>query len=352
MIKTLRITSVLAAMLAIACVAISVVYGTEDDPEVGALLKAPGAVEQFEKNKGKNARNGSDNTQPPLVVAAEELAKLINPPQQRTVRRPPAGTKITRRPTPAVAPKKVSAKFKVIGTCYSDVPANRCAFIDEPGQGQHWVRESDKIGHLTIQEIKDGLIVVHNGQSLEEIAVEETEVVSLIDDGKGPADGRIRATTQVSTPSPDEASTLPEPPVRRPGQSEASYQAALRIYRAKQAQNAAIKAVPAATDQPEPGQEGQEEGVSEPEIPRRPLTTDQDVKEFEDIVNTLRNLKDDPTAVDKTPEQVEADKRMREDLIKRMTAHMRRGNLRGNEPPSLGNRGEQLGGMRSGGEND
>ena len=74
--------------------------------------------------------------------------------------------------------------------------------------------------------------------------------------------------------------------------------------------------------------------------------------EFENIVKTLRNLKDDPTAVNKTAEQIEADKRMRQDLIKRMTAHMRKGDLRGRQPQSLGNRNEQLGGLRSGSEND
>ncbi len=360
MIKTLRITSVLAGMLAIAFLGISVVYGTDDDPEVDELLKAPGAVEQFEKNRGKSAHKASANTKSPLVVAAEELAKLINPARKTVPRRPRPASKIVRPTGPKVVPNKVTAKFKLVGTCYSDVAANRCAFIDEPGQGQHWVRESDKIGHLTIKEIKDGVVVVQNGQGLEELLVEEAEVVSLLDDGKGTADALSGSTKTGSNPAikavpgtglvtrslSDGDDALPKGnsaasmsrtamPVKRAGQSEASYQAALRAYRAKQG-----------IGTPKP--------VTRPEsqIQRRPLSTNQDTEEFEDIVKTLRNLGDDPTAAHKTPEQIAADKRTREDLIKRMTAHMRRGDLRGQSPQSLGNRNEQLGGLRSGSEND
>jgi hypothetical protein len=117
MIKTLRITSVLAGLLAIAFVGISVVYGTDNDPEVDELLKAPSAVEEFEKNKGENARQANANTKSPLVVAAEELAKLINPPKKIVPRTVKSGSKIPRRPTPKVGPKKVSAKFRLVGTC-------------------------------------------------------------------------------------------------------------------------------------------------------------------------------------------------------------------------------------------
>ena len=359
MIKTLRITSVLAALLAIAFVGISVVYGTEDDPEVDELLKAPGAVEQFEKNKGKDARDTSADAKSPLVVAAESLAKLINPPPTRVVRPPQsAGTKISRRP-PKVAPKKTTAKFTVIGTCYSEIPANRCAFIDEPGQGQHWVRESDKIGHLTIKEIKDGVVVVDNGQELEEIPVVEATVVSLLDDGKGQASAPAGSTTEAADTAASDAAPS-KPPVRRPGQSQASHQAALRAYWAKRAGQAAadkesspIKASPT-PGRTTPSQDKQGEGTAKPKLaPRRPLTTNQDKEEFQDILNTLRNLKEDPAAANKTPEQIAEYERVRQELMDRMTAHMSRANLRGgDEPPSLGNRNEQLGGLRSGAENN
>jgi hypothetical protein len=357
MIKTLRITSVLAGILAIAFLGISVVYGTDNDPEVDELLKAPSAVEEFEKNKGENARKASANTKSPLVLAAEELAKLINPPKK--IVRPPAksGTKIAKRPTLKVGPKKVSAKFKLVGTCYSDIAANRCAFIDEPGQGQHWLRESDKIGHMTIKEIKDGVVVVHNGQGLEELLVEETDVVNLMDDGKGtdqalsgnaktgnssaikavPGGLVKRSLSEGDGTSAEESSvssaSKTSPPVRRAGQSQAAYQAALRAYRAKQAGKAAN---------------------SPQKITRRPISTNQDVQEFDSIVKKLREY--DPTAgnegKNRTPEQIQADERTRKDLIERMTAQMRKGNLRGNQPLSLGSRNEQLGGSRSGSENN
>jgi len=343
-------------MLAIAVLAISVVHATDDDPKVDELLKAPGAVEQFKLNRGKNTSNGSPEKKSPLVVAAEELAKLINPPKSKISRpsvRP--GTKISRRSAPKVAPTKVSPKFKLIGTCYSDIAANRCAFIDEPGQKQYWVRESDKIGHMTIKEIKDGVVIVHNGQGLEELLVEEpeVEVVSLTDDGKR----TVRAPNADATEAPvtsTPVSTTSRPPVRRAGQSEAAYQAAVRAYRARRANSSAIKAVPK-TGLTKPSQAEDDEGLPKPRITRRPISTNQDAQELESIVERLRNY--DPAAgnqgKNKTPEKIAADRRAREELIKRTTALMRKGNLRGHQPPpSLGNRNEQLGGLRSGPEND
>jgi hypothetical protein len=201
---------------------------------------------------------------------------------------------------------------------------------------------------LTIKEIKDGVVVVHNGQGLEEMPVVETEVVSLVDDGRDQASAPVGHATQVSGTSTSGSDALAsKPPVRRPGQSQAAHQAALRAYWARRARQSAtdeqpstIKAVPTA------GSQG-DEGTSQPKITRRPLSTDQDKEEFKNILDTLRNLEEDPRPGDKTPEQIEAYKRSRQELMDRMTAHMRRANLRGNQPPSLGDRNEHLGGLRS-----
>jgi len=38
------------------------------------------------------------------------------------------------------------------------------ALINEPGKGFRWVRQSGKVGHLIIEQIKDGLVVVRDGE--------------------------------------------------------------------------------------------------------------------------------------------------------------------------------------------
>lgn len=347
MIKTLRITSILAGTLAIACLAMSV-QGIEDDPVVGELLEAPGAVAQFEKIKGKNLGKAGGDTKSPLVAAAEELAKLINP-KPKIVRKAPRPTGKTSRPRgPKVAPSQVSTKFKLVGTCYSDIPAHRFAIIDEPGQGRHWVRESDKIGHMTIQEIKDSVVVVHNGAALEELLVEKTEVVNLMDDGTATSAAPAASTPRVSGIATSVAAAA-KPPVKRPGQTEAAYQATLRAYRARQA---AAKTATQAASSPAKAKSGRVV-PGPPKVTRRPISTDQDKEQIKSIVSTLRHLEHDPTASGKTPAQLAADKRAREKLIKDLEERMRRGNLRGTQTtPSLGDRNEQLGGLRSDAKND
>jgi len=53
------------------------------------------------------------------------------------------------------------------------------ALIDEPGKGRHWVKPSSKVGHLLVEQIKDGLIVVNGGQESFELAIEESSVKDL-----------------------------------------------------------------------------------------------------------------------------------------------------------------------------
>ena len=79
MIKTLRITSIIAAIVAAGLLVLPAVYGVRSNPKIEELLKSPGVVEKFTSAKGQQAsKDQSQNS--PLVKAAVELTQIINPP--------------------------------------------------------------------------------------------------------------------------------------------------------------------------------------------------------------------------------------------------------------------------------
>jgi len=70
------------------------------------------------------------------------------------------------------------------------------ALIDEPGKGRHWVKPSSKVGHLYIEQIKDGLVVVSGGKESFEVAIEESTVKSV-----STVPGRTRSQGSLTKPA-------------------------------------------------------------------------------------------------------------------------------------------------------
>jgi hypothetical protein len=102
-------------------------------------------------------------------------------------------------------PKSVSAKFKLVGTSrHESQPEMSLALIDEPGKGLHWVRPSSKVGHLIIEQVRDGVVVVRDGASTFELVAERRERKSLIKSTMPPS-GRI-----TNGKSPEEEALLKE----------------------------------------------------------------------------------------------------------------------------------------------
>jgi len=160
MIKTLRITTVLAAFLAVGFFAFPVVFGYRGDEQIEQFLKLPGAVERFNKAKGAKVSK-SKNQVSPLVKQASAFGFYLDPPPAPApVKRAPIARKATTPSVPEL-PKAFSAKFTLIGTSYySARPERSWAYIDEPGKGLHWVRQGSKVAHLLIEQVKNGSIVV------------------------------------------------------------------------------------------------------------------------------------------------------------------------------------------------
>jgi len=210
MIKTLQITSILAVILAVGLLVSSVVFGVHKDDRIEAFLSSPSVEDQF-KALGQGAKKNSSQSSP-LVDRAQLFARLSNPP--KPIPKPPATPQPSKSTAPAVeiTPKHVGAKFKVIGTSFCESnPAKSLVFIDEPGKGLHWVRQGSEVMRLTIEEVKEGRIVVRDAQGTSEIVAEERSItVSLLQGAPG-------ASAAVSRPP---ISRPPVPPTAsrvRPG---------------------------------------------------------------------------------------------------------------------------------------
>ncbi len=180
MIKALRITSYVAAVLAVIFFVLPVVMGVRSDEEIEKSVNSPSVIEKFNKTVGNKAKKGQSQTSP-LVKQAESFALYLNPPKPKVSKaaRGNGGRSVTRGPV-------VTPKFKVVGISYNnDRPESSIVLIDEPGKGLHWLRQSGKIGHLIVDQIKDGVIVLNNGGRTYEMAAEQKQELSLLEGASG-----------------------------------------------------------------------------------------------------------------------------------------------------------------------
>ena len=171
MMNTLRITSVGAILMGILFVFV-VVFGVHRDERIKQFLDSPSVREKSENSANSKARS-SENRKSSLVQQAETFSSYLNPKSKiQEVRPVPRAMNVVRRPA-------VTPKFKVLGTCYCENdPEMSLALIDEPGKGQHWIRQSSEVGHLRIEQIKDGLVVVKSSKETFELAVQPSPAES------------------------------------------------------------------------------------------------------------------------------------------------------------------------------
>lgn len=212
MIKTLRITSVAAVLLAVVVLAsvlgylrpaslLHLNFGVRSDKQIEKILSGPSAVERFKEQYGNKARGGEDTT-PPLVKQAELFADIINP---RLPDLPAGGVTTPLPPKPSFTKPAgpVSSKFELLGTCYSSNPNTSFAYIRLPDSTCKWTGVGTEIGHVTIKEIRNGSIVCWDGNKDVEMPTAATpETSSLLETGKAPNDAS----------TPPQASS--EPPTR------------------------------------------------------------------------------------------------------------------------------------------
>jgi hypothetical protein len=197
MIKTLRITTIIAAILAVGFFAFPAVFGFRGDEQIEQFLKSPGAIENFNKAKSVKSFKTKDQISP-LVQQATMFGSYLNPPPRKTAPRPKTTPVALKQAPISEPPRSFSAKFTLIGTSYyASRPELSLAYINEPGKGFHWVRQGSRVAHLLIEQVQDGSVVVKDREKTVTLVAERTPKKSLI---KG-------ETTSESTPSLPPVST-------------------------------------------------------------------------------------------------------------------------------------------------
>ncbi|MHC4122217.1 MAG: hypothetical protein ACYSSI_01485 [Planctomycetota bacterium] len=187
MVKTLRITGIFAAIFVVVLLAVPVVFGMGGDKKSGESITGISVIEKFRKNKNaqKSSKTGQDS---PLVIEATKFALYLNPPPKPE---PVKKSVVSAQPTISTKrkPEVVSAKFNLVGTSFfASHPEKSLALIDIPAKGLRWVRQSSEVGHLLIDQVKDGVIVVKDGQSSFELTALKPQRISLIK-GEGLEEG-------------------------------------------------------------------------------------------------------------------------------------------------------------------
>jgi len=157
-----------AAMILASVVFVSIARGARNHDRVETFLSSPRIMERFREMERDRSKVAKDQAWP-LVTQAEAFARYLNPKPE------------TPKPLPAHKVEVASAgasplkpDFKVLGTSFCEGNTdNSLVFIDEPGKGRRWHRQSDRVGDFLIEQIGDGLIVVKKDETTFELELEQ-----------------------------------------------------------------------------------------------------------------------------------------------------------------------------------
>ena len=199
MLKTLRITSLIALVAAVCGVITIAVFGLRGDSEILAFLAKPGVVDEA-KEKIKPDDNKKED-ESPLVTQLKAFALRIDPPPPppkdlpKTERKDPPKKELVRekpKPRPVEPPRppvQVNAKFTLLATvqCIAE-PTRSMALLQQTGGKQEWFRQGERVGHLDIDEVRNGSVIFsQSGRNQQELFVPaKPQVKSILKDDNQP----------------------------------------------------------------------------------------------------------------------------------------------------------------------
>jgi len=172
-----------AGIIFVLCVTqwVRILPGRKDSPEMSV----------FERYKLENtADRERRDVVSPLVKQATAYALYLSPPK-------PPTPKATAAPTfsrlPAGSAVAVTAKFRLLATAYyRSSPERSLALVSEPGKGDHWVKEGERLGHFLVEKVEKEGIVYRDGNQSREMKVMAH---------KGTQFAQIKSDITTSTPS-------------------------------------------------------------------------------------------------------------------------------------------------------
>jgi hypothetical protein len=186
MAKTLRITTFLIAAAALGLIILLSAKGIASNKDFETFLAVPGAAAQLQASGGVKVSDVEQQVTP-LIAQAKAFSLRINPPP------PPAP--VNPEPPPEEAPRPqapVTAKFTLVGTSYHmGDEKNSWALINEVGKGWHWVKESESIGHLIIEKIGDGVVLIRDSGNTYELSADREQKPDYVKSFSGTLDKTI-----------------------------------------------------------------------------------------------------------------------------------------------------------------
>lgn len=218
MITTLKITTILAALICVSLVGFVGAFGLKGDPDIEKFIAEPSFVDALKK--GNSTAKTDSGEMSPLVLQAQLFAKRINPPPPPRPPKPPAPrpgrpavAKKPSPPPPPSPPKPQSAKFDVIAMCrYEDEPDKSMVLLKLRPKGLKWVRVGENVEHLVVAEITDdGVIMSDNGRRLKPVTMKVTPSIlrSLLVKGK-PAAAPVPTSRVYSSGKTSPSPVLPK----------------------------------------------------------------------------------------------------------------------------------------------
>ena len=220
MLKTLKVTSLAAVVLAVIGVAAIAVLGLKGDPEIRAFLERKGIVDSL-REKADEAGTKEDKS-PPLVALAKRMALRFNPPPppKPVVKDPKPDPELVRKKTPPKIPqKKVQAAVKsdLLATVLYESSPEKSMALFRAGAKQEWFRQGEKVGHLEIREIRDGSVLFsQGGQAPKEIFVPLKPRTKSLLKNSSPRTSAVQSSITTgpagSEPTPAAATVLPTTP--------------------------------------------------------------------------------------------------------------------------------------------
>jgi hypothetical protein len=178
--KILQIAIISIAIMVAIFIGISLLFGRNRE-DIGKFLISKDAIKKFKAQSGK--RQPGDDKISPLVQEAKKFALYLDPPpppmpvQQSNNNYQNTLTPVNVRPVMPIV------KFDLLATIVNtSKPEESRAMIDLPGSGQKFVKPGQQVGHTTIEEIKDGSIIVKAGERTEELAAKIAPLPSLVKD--------------------------------------------------------------------------------------------------------------------------------------------------------------------------
>ena len=241
-IKTIKTASILTACLAVFLLALPVFAGDDSDKK-SDISKNESIFEKHKRIRGIAALSETDQTAP-LIKEAKDFALYLNPPPPppKPAERRETTQGIQGLPTVKTDPPVSVARFDVLATCVNKAkPESSLVLIYENGQERRWVRQSTKVGHITIKEIHNGYVMLEDAtRTFRKDMLNKAEELSLLtkelaEQKNRPVSNNISDIIQrTAAEQPTEASDIPRRSGRPAGAGQSPVRQPIRTTRQPQ----------------------------------------------------------------------------------------------------------------------